>query len=164
MIRLVLFQDCNRIKVLEVEINRLLELVAVLNNRLEEERNTHAYTQINFKKERQKAAKLEMKLSRAELENTLNLNQNHSYYKSASKLTSRQSDDTLSHCSQNLTIEKLKNSLELADETVAMLKNKLSLMQREKELDFQRFSSILSETSSMLLKMNTTGLQLPFTS
>lgn len=151
-------------KVLEVEINRLLELVGVLNNRLDEERNSHAYTQINYKKERQKAAKFEVKLSRIELENTLNYSQNHSYTKSLSKLNSRQSDDALLHSNHNLTIEKLKNGLELAEETVAMLKNKLSLLQREKELDFQRFSSILSETSSMLLKLNTTGLQLPFAS
>lgn len=145
------FQDVNKLQVLEVERKRLLELVDVLNGRLKDERDAHSTTQISYKKERQKAAKLETKISRMELENSMNSSVTHSYSKSLSKNASPHGSF---EGSSVLTYEKLKNSLELAEENVNLLKSKLDLVQKEKDTDLQKFSQIISESSSMYLKYN----------
>lgn len=67
-----------KINVLEVELQKLMELTAVLNQRLENERMLHSETQLNHRKERQRAAKLETKLMRLEMESNLFKPQNYS--------------------------------------------------------------------------------------
>lgn len=131
---------------MEVEVNRLLELVAVLNQRLENERREHAETQISYRKERQRAAKLETKLLRLEME--INMFKSQSYSKSSSKLSVN------SYSEDSLNVESVKNSLELAQEHIKAMEAKLVIVQREKEMDHQRFAVILSDMKNYMKKHN----------
>lgn len=127
-------------------MNRLLELVAVLNQRLENERREHAETQISYRKERQRAAKLETKLLRLEME--INMFKSQSYSKSSSKLSVN------SYSEDSLNVESVKNSLELAQEHIKAMEAKLVIVQREKEMDHQRFAVILSDMKNYMKKHN----------
>ncbi|GLV36397.1 hypothetical protein CBL_08888 [Carabus blaptoides fortunei] len=148
-----LLKQKNSIKQLQLEIQRLLELTADLNARLDDERNKHSEIQINYRKEKQKSSKLELKLSRIELESSMNKSTTYSS-KSTSKLSATNSCHIDNNC---LNLETLKNSLELAEENISVLKTRLDILQKEKELDFQRFSVILAERTGILKKSVSTG-------
>lgn len=88
-------ETLGRINVLEVEVNRLLELAAVLNNRLESERDQHDETHNALRKERQKAARFETRMLRMEMENKM-LN-SQVYSKTSSKFSNPTQEDTMAH-------------------------------------------------------------------
>lgn len=123
----------------EAERVRLLELVNLSNRKLDEERETHAATQIQLRTEKQKTAKLESRLARAHLD------YNHDRNSSYSLISSKSSKE------ENI----LQNKLELAEETIKALETRLQTEKNERKLDFMEFSKILenypvSQSNSML--------------
>lgn len=78
----------------------------VLNNRLEEERNQLAETLVNYRKERQLAAKLETKKLRLEMENSMYKSQS---YSKGSSVSSKASLMTNTDDTSSLFVENLKN-------------------------------------------------------
>lgn len=129
---------------------------------------------MNFRKEKQKTSKLELKISRIELESNMNKSTTYSS-KSATKLSASNSCQIDNNC---LSLETLKNryinvgivfvrnciclifllfSLELAEENISILKSRLDILQKEKDLDFQRFSLILTESTGISKKSISTN-------
>ncbi|CAH0551816.1 unnamed protein product [Brassicogethes aeneus] len=96
--------------------------------RFQSERDSHGETQNQLRFEKQRAAKLEASLARMELD------QNVSNYASSTSIIRAQDN-----------ISKLKDELELTQEQIKALKNRLEIEKREKNSDFKEFSKILQE-------------------
>lgn len=111
---------------------RLLELSEVTNGRLEKEREAHAETQNLYRMERQKAAKLEAKIAKLQLECS-DRGSIYSGYSSMGRQT---------HAS-------LEDQLELAEENIKALQTRLELEKQERKIDFQEFSKILQNYKNM---------------
>ncbi|XP_017784096.1 PREDICTED: MAR-binding filament-like protein 1-1 [Nicrophorus vespilloides] len=107
---------------LEAERMRLLELTNVSSKRLNEERDARSNLENLYRRERQRAAKLEAKIARLQLE-----------------------DDRCSYASKysNLSENALQCKLELAEEQVKALQTKLEIEKRERDFDLQEFTRIL---------------------
>ncbi|KAF2895735.1 hypothetical protein ILUMI_10439 [Ignelater luminosus] len=119
--------DTKAINQLQAERLRLLELTKLANERLESERAAHAATQSRFRMERQKAAKLEAKVARLELDQQTDRNSTYSAYSSKS----RESDNSA------------KDRLELAEETIKALETRLQIERQEHKTDIDEFTKIL---------------------
>lgn len=97
-------------------------------NRLEKEREVHSETQSLYRIERQKAAKLEAKLAKLQLE-----------------CSSRNSEYSgLASLSRQMQIS-LEDQLELANENIKSLQARLELEKQERKADFLEFSKILQD-------------------
>lgn len=94
--------------------------------RLEKERDSHANTQKQYNSERQRAAKLEAKLARTQLEYT--------------------ERSTYSNATNKNSLAALEDQLELAQENIKALKTRLQLEKEERQIDLQEFSNILRAT------------------
>ncbi|KAJ8958764.1 hypothetical protein NQ314_006363 [Rhamnusium bicolor] len=110
---------------LEVERQRLLELVEVQNKRLNSERDAHSKTQHLLRYEKQRAAKAEANAARVELESS----------------TSRSSGYSTSSI-RPLDLG-IKDQLELAEENIKALKTRLEIEHFERKSDLQEFTKIL---------------------
>lgn len=104
----------------------------LLKKKLDTERDSHTNTQILFRNERQKTAKLESKIARLQVEHSDKGSSQSSY-----------SLQNLQKQSRNNTQEQL----ELAEEQIKALQTRLEIEKRERELDFQEFSKILRTIS-----------------
>uniref|UniRef100_A0A1B6H124 Uncharacterized protein n=1 Tax=Cuerna arida TaxID=1464854 RepID=A0A1B6H124_9HEMI len=115
----------------EAERVRLLELLAVNNKRLEQERQSAIQAQDALRKERHKAARLETKLARQELEqlSAVSCYHNNSHHKS---------DENQS--------EELKCRLELLQEELMYLRSRLVNVEQEKYEDLRTYTSMLEHT------------------
>lgn len=113
---------------LEAEKLRLLELFEITNNKLEKERELYLEIQNLYRNERQKAAKLESKLAKLQLESS-----------------GRGSEYSgLSSMSKQMQVS-LEDQLELAKESIKSLKARLDLEKQERKADFLEFSKILQD-------------------
>lgn len=111
---------------MEAEKLRLLELFEITSNKLEKERELHSETQNLYRIERQKAARLEAKLAKLQLETS-----------------GRGSEYSgLSNLSRQMQVS-LEDQLELAKENIKSLKARLDLEKQERNADFLEFSKIL---------------------
>lgn len=131
---------------LEAERVRLLELVSVSNKRLDDERNQHNNTQIQYLHERQKGAKLESRMARLQLDqqqynnNNNNLNNSDRYSSYSINNTSTKSYNNFKKKEDNIL-----DRLELAEENIKVLTTRLNIEKQERHSDFNEFKKILLE-------------------
>lgn len=104
-----------------------MELFEVTNNKLEKERELHSETQNLYRIERQKAAKLEAKLAKLQLERSSCRGSEYS---------------GISNFSRQMHVS-LEDQLELAKENIKSLEARLNLEKQERKADFLEFSKIL---------------------
>ncbi|XP_033208510.1 coiled-coil domain-containing protein 13-like [Belonocnema kinseyi] len=117
----------------DAESERLLELVSVLNSRLDKERNdTDRFSQ-SLRTERNKVAKLETKIQKLEMERV------NSGYRFRLCKTSQSTDE-------KLTTEQIRYKIELLEEENLALKTRLATVQREKTADLLIFKQMLDQT------------------
>lgn len=109
-----------------------MELLEVISNRLEKEREAHAETQLLFRTERQKAAKFEAKIAKLQLENS----DRNSVYSVHSTLNRQMQ-------------VSLEDQLELAGENIKALQTRLELEKQERKMDFREFSKILQNSGHL---------------
>ncbi|KAG8311083.1 Coiled-coil domain-containing protein 13 [Homalodisca vitripennis] len=121
----------------EAERVRLLELLAVNNKRLEQERQSAIQAQDALRKERHKAARLETKLARQELEqlSAVSCYHNSSHHKF---------DENPS--------EELKCRLELLQEELMYLRSRLVNVEQEKYEDLRTYTSMLEHTRLVFME------------
>nr|CAD7424798.1 unnamed protein product [Timema monikensis] len=124
----------------EAERARLLELVGVLNRRLNQQRDDAETVQECLRKERQKAAKLETKLARVELERSGGSKVNSYRNKRASE--------------SDIVSREITYKMELLREEVLALKTRLQCVQQEKDEDLKVYVNLLSEARRSLLETN----------
>nr|CAD7196018.1 unnamed protein product [Timema douglasi] len=124
----------------EAERARLLELVGVLNRRLNQLRDDAETVQECLRKERQKAAKLETKLARVELERTGGSKVNSYRNKRASE--------------SDIVSGEIAYKMELLREEILALKTRLQCVQQEKDEDLKVYVNLLSEARRSLLETN----------
>ncbi|XP_058794271.1 coiled-coil domain-containing protein 13-like [Phymastichus coffea] len=126
----------------EAERERLLELVALLNQRLDKERGDYEQLSESFKRERSRGAKLEIKLQKLELERAaMTRAKNGSYRFRATKpnLTATATD--------NLSdLEDIRLKFELLQEECLTLKTRLATVQKDKAADLATFKKMLDQT------------------
>ncbi|KAF5274079.1 hypothetical protein FQR65_LT04477 [Abscondita terminalis] len=111
---------------LEAETLRLLELTKLTNEKLDLERNAHSETHLKYLAERQKAAKLEAKVARLELDKNTD----------AQSVYSLKSSSSLSNMSEG--------KLLLAEETIKALQTRLDIERQDHKNDINEFTKILS--------------------
>ncbi|KAK4884302.1 hypothetical protein RN001_000573 [Aquatica leii] len=118
----------NRINLQHFEAERLklLELTKVTNNKLDLERNAHSETHLRYLAERQKAAKLEARVARLQLE--------------------KSSDRTSAYSlKSNSPVNNVNNDkLQLAEETIKALQTRLDIERQEHKNNINEFTKILS--------------------
>nr|CAD7572029.1 unnamed protein product [Timema californicum] len=132
----------------EAERARLLELVGVLNRRLNQQRDDAETVQVPYtlqqkeclRKERQKGAKLETKLARVELERTGGSKVNSYRNKRASE--------------SDIVSGEIAYKMELLREEILALKTRLQCVQQEKDEDLKVYVNLLSEARRSLLETN----------
>lgn len=107
---------------------RLLGLINATKKKLAEERDAHSKTQSQYAHEKQKAVKLETKLAKLQLEHS-------DKYSTCSGYSSRASNKGRE--------EILQDKLEIAEENIKVLTNRLELEKEERNLDLQEFENIL---------------------
>ncbi|XP_071053866.1 coiled-coil domain-containing protein 13 [Onthophagus taurus] len=112
---------------MEAERIRLLELTKIANERLETERKILNNLQLQLKSERQKNARLESRIACLELDK----HDKNSVYSGGSGHRGKEKE------------ENYKDKLELAEENVKVLQNRLEIEQKERQIDFNEFSKIL---------------------
>lgn len=100
---------------------------------MEEERTLHSNATIQYLHERQKAAKLEARIGRLQLE------QNSDRYSSYS------GHSMTKHNPNKIRDESLLDRLELAEENMKVLTTRLNIERQEKVEDFNEFKKILLE-------------------
>ncbi|KAJ8687265.1 hypothetical protein QAD02_023059 [Eretmocerus hayati] len=124
----------------EAEKERLLELVMILNQRLDRERDESGRVSDLYKRERSKAAKLETKLQKIELERVgLSKANTGSYRMRAPKpIVSSNNDPGDS--------EEIRLKLELLEEECLTLRTRLATMQKDKDADLLTFKKMLEQT------------------
>ncbi|XP_039282762.1 uncharacterized protein LOC120351022 [Nilaparvata lugens] len=120
----------------EAERIRLLELIQVLNKRIDAQRNSLNQQEEELRNERQKSAKLETKVARLEL---LRVNNNSADKMYSSKLSI---DDNNGNSHIN---EKSQERIELLEEQCATLKTRLRCLSQEKVEDVQSLTNLLEE-------------------
>ncbi|XP_011501329.1 PREDICTED: coiled-coil domain-containing protein 13-like [Ceratosolen solmsi marchali] len=124
----------------EAERERLLELVTVLNRRLDKERNDFEQLSESFRKERNRGVKLETKLRKMELERVVLSKVNTGSYRlKAPKLNgvpNNISDDS----------EEFRLKFELLQEECLTLKTRLTTIKKDKCADLVMFKKMLDQT------------------
>ncbi|OXU21186.1 hypothetical protein TSAR_000545 [Trichomalopsis sarcophagae] len=141
----------------EAERERLMELVAVLNRRLDKERNDFEQLSDSFRKERSRATKLETKLQKIELERAGLSKVNTGYYRQRAC----KPIPTTNYTAED--IEELRLTYELLQEECLTLKTRLETMQKDKASDLAAFKNMLEQTRKIFKdayrgKMSTAGL------
>ncbi|XP_076657900.1 coiled-coil domain-containing protein 13 [Halictus rubicundus] len=122
----------------ESERERLLELVAVLNRRLDKERNDAEILSNSLRDERHKSAKLELKLRRLETERAGLVRIDTGY---RSRLLSR----SLKTNDEFVNTEEMRLKMELLQEECLALKARLDTVQQDKMSDFARYKETLDQ-------------------
>ncbi|RZF43256.1 hypothetical protein LSTR_LSTR001517 [Laodelphax striatellus] len=125
----------------EAERIRLLELIQVLNKRIESQRNCLNQQEEELRNERQKTAKLETKVARLEL---LRVNNNGS--------TDKMYSSKLSIDDSNNVNEKTQEKIELLEEQCATLKTRLRCLSQEKVEDVQSLTNLLEEAKMKFME------------
>ncbi|XP_011310888.1 myosin-11 isoform X1 [Fopius arisanus] len=135
-------QDSNEYVVLglaaEAERERLVEVVAVLNRRLDKERADADHLSELLRREKTKIIKLEHKLQKIEAEMVARPRVNSGYRSRSSKsLTSSKSE---------WSDDQFRNKLELLEEENLAVKARLATLQQEKTEDLSRYKQLLENT------------------
>ncbi|KAL0275418.1 UNVERIFIED_CONTAM: hypothetical protein PYX00_003271 [Menopon gallinae] len=127
--------------VAEAERTRLLELLGVMNKRLEESRKDQSDAESQVRKERYKNARLETKIARLELEKIGAMKNGRSSY---SQGTNRAGDGD---SSEDLFATQ---QIEYLEEECLALKTRLETLQMEKDADLKMFAAIGEVKSSTM--------------
>ncbi|XP_076279115.1 coiled-coil domain-containing protein 13 [Lasioglossum baleicum] len=122
----------------ESERERLLELVAVLNRRLDKERTDAEMLSNSLRDEKHKSAKLELKLRRLETERAGLVRIDTGY---RSRLLSR----SLKSNDEFINTEEMRLKMELLQEECLALKARLDTVQQDKTSDFARYKEMLDQ-------------------
>ncbi|XP_067004568.2 coiled-coil domain-containing protein 13 isoform X2 [Anabrus simplex] len=123
----------------EAERVRLLELLAVMNRRLDEQRCVAAQAEEAFRRERHKAARLETKVARLELEKV-----------GTGKVPSYGNSRRMQE--KEAIVEELNSRIELMEEEILALRTRVHCIQQEKQDDLRTYTSLLEQARSAFLK------------
>ncbi|XP_014230666.1 coiled-coil domain-containing protein 13-like [Trichogramma pretiosum] len=126
----------------EAERERLLELVTVLNRRLDREKNDYEQLNESFKREREKSAKLNAKLQKLELER-VGLARVNSYRSKAPRICSAAPDGS---SKDDVDPEEMRLKYELLQEECLTLKTRLATLRKDKSADLLTFRRTLDQT------------------
>ncbi|XP_014252985.1 coiled-coil domain-containing protein 13 [Cimex lectularius] len=128
----------------EAERLRLMELVSVLNKRLDNERKTLEKAMDDLRRERHKGAKMETKLAKLEMEKIgcSRGNSCSSVYQKSVPKTAQSSYST----AVNAELEMARDRCELLQEKVLALETRLETLKQEREEDSRIYMNILEET------------------
>ncbi|XP_046415672.1 coiled-coil domain-containing protein 13 [Neodiprion fabricii] len=124
----------------EAERERLMELVAVLNRRLDEERFATDGIAETLRMERSKLARLETKLQRMELDR-FGLSKVNSGYKPRSLKSSTISGGSR----EEIANDETRFKMELLEEECLALKTRLATVQRDKAADLATYKQMLDQ-------------------
>ncbi|XP_032664783.1 coiled-coil domain-containing protein 13-like [Odontomachus brunneus] len=125
----------------EAERVRLLELVTLLNRRLDKERNEMISLEESLREEKRKCAKLESKLRDSEKER-VGLVKVDSGYRAKSRVRSTSSLQT---CEEVINPEQDRFRIELLEEECLALKARLDTVQQDKANDLAVYKRILDQ-------------------
>ncbi|KAF7992260.1 hypothetical protein HCN44_001585 [Aphidius gifuensis] len=127
----------------EAENVKLMELVALLNRRLDKERNDTDQISECLRKEKYKNAKLEKKIEKIEMTNNCRVNFGYRARCSRSSINCNSSKEELS-------VEKNQYKLELLEEECLALKARLATVQQEKINDLSMYKNMLDKTKNII--------------
>lgn len=127
----------NNLPTTELERMRLMELVTVLNKRLDEDRKTLDRVQEELRTEKQRSVRLENKCSRLELEK---VGRPGSYRRSASSARSSTADLSKAE------LAAAKDRCALLEEKILALESRLDRLRKEKEEDSRIYVRMIEET------------------
>ncbi|XP_012274073.1 coiled-coil domain-containing protein 13 [Orussus abietinus] len=122
----------------EAERERLLELITVLNRRLDKERNDTDEISEMLRLERNRSAKLKSKLQKLEMERVGIAKVNTGYRSRSLKSTSGVSNENLN--------EQARFRLEFLQEECLALKTRLATIVKEKAVDLASYKVMLDQT------------------
>lgn len=123
----------------EAERERLLELITVLNRRLDKERNDADILSNNLRNERNKSAKLESKIRKLEAERA-GLVKIDTGYRTRFSKPSKTSD---------IDAEQMRLKMELFQEECLTLKARLDTVQQEKASDLATYKQMYEQIKKM---------------
>ncbi|KAJ9595082.1 hypothetical protein L9F63_013608 [Diploptera punctata] len=124
-------------KAVEAERLKLSELLAITNSRLDEQRRKAQDAQESLMSERKKCARLEVKVSRLELDKK--------------PLSYRQTK----LAGKELTIrEEVADKIELLEEQVCLLRAQLQTVKQEREEDLKHYIQLLEQSHKIFLSSN----------
>ncbi|CAD1474962.1 unnamed protein product, partial [Heterotrigona itama] len=121
----------------EAERERLLKLITILNRRLDKERNDTDILSNTLRNERNKSAKLELKIRKLETERIGIVKIDTGYRTKLPKL-SKAND-------KQMDIEQMRLKMELLEEECLVLKTRLDTVQQEKATDLATYKQMLEE-------------------
>ncbi|XP_024935796.1 coiled-coil domain-containing protein 13 isoform X1 [Cephus cinctus] len=122
----------------EAERERLLELVIILNRRLDNERAETDHLSETLRQERNKCAKLETKVQKFEMERVGMSKVNTGYKIRSSKIAKASSNENQSN-------EEMRFKLELLQEECLALKARLATIQQDKAADLITYKQMLDQ-------------------
>ncbi|XP_015188292.1 PREDICTED: putative leucine-rich repeat-containing protein DDB_G0290503 [Polistes dominula] len=125
----------------EAERERLLELVIVLNRRLDKERNDANSLAESLRNERYKLAKLELKLRKLENERTGMSKVDSGCY----RMKNCKSTSGLKTNDEFANAEQIRFKLELLEEECLALKARLNTVQQDKASDLETYKRMLDQ-------------------
>ncbi|EEB12446.1 hypothetical protein Phum_PHUM179270 [Pediculus humanus corporis] len=142
----LLTPEKNALTLLDSERMRLLELLAVVNRRLDESRRLQMEAESQLKKEKFRSAKLEMKIARLELERVGVLKTGRGSY--------AQHNNKYGDFSQTDPDEVTRQHIEYLEEECLALKTRIETLQMEKEDDLKVFAAITDMRHAYVKKTN----------
>ncbi|XP_034941502.1 spindle pole body component 110 [Chelonus insularis] len=126
----------------ETERKSLLDLIAILNQRLDKERSDTDHLSQLYRHEKQKNSKLETRVHQLEMAQVQKINTGYRKKNPQSMLQFSPTD-------QQINIEQMQYKLEFLEEECLTLKTRLTTLNQEKHQDFMLYKQMLEQSKKI---------------